>query len=417
MAVQKFKAIIPQGKFLDMKKKFRAFVGGFGSSKTFTGAIATCLHFYQHPGINSGYFAPTYSHIRDIYYPTIQEASSLIGQRVEIREGNKEVHHYSGRKYRGTTICRSLDRPENIVGFKIGHAHVDEIDILNTKKASLSSKKITARMRYKKTELRNGIDYTTTPEGFKFTYDQFVKNKTESYGLIKASTYDNAIHLPDDYISSLYETYPPELRSAYLNGEFVNLTSGTVYYKYNRQKHRSNETVQENEPIYVGQDFNVEKMASSIFVRRPNGWHVVGQLKEILDTPALVSTLQEKFPGHKITIYPDASGGNRSTKNASVSDLSILRQSGFAVNVNSRNPFVKDRILSVNAAFEKGKLWVNDYLAPDVADSLEKQSYDKNGEPDKASGFDHMNDATGYLVAYELPVNKPVLATGIRMVR
>ncbi|MEA1186269.1 hypothetical protein U9C94_22760, partial [Escherichia coli] len=38
-----------------------------------------------------------------------------------------------------------------------------------------SWRKIIARMRYKIGGLRNGIDVTTTPEGFKFVYEQFVK--------------------------------------------------------------------------------------------------------------------------------------------------------------------------------------------------------------------------------------------------
>ncbi|MDV7677376.1 terminase family protein, partial [Acinetobacter baumannii] len=69
---------------------------------------------------------------------------------------------------------------------------------------------------------------------------QFVKeaNKSEAkrklYGMIQASTYDNEANLPDDYISSLYESYPPQLISAYLRGQFVNLTSGAVYPDFDR---------------------------------------------------------------------------------------------------------------------------------------------------------------------------------------
>src|SRR5699024_6865747 len=81
----------------------------------------------------------------------------------------------------------------------------------------------------------NGIDVTTTPEGFKFTYEQFVKNinktqkRSEFYGLIQASTFDNELNLPPDYIDSLLESYDPNLINAYLNGQFVNLASGAVY--------------------------------------------------------------------------------------------------------------------------------------------------------------------------------------------
>ena len=81
-------------------------------------------------GINQGYFAPTYPQIRDIFYPTVEEVAADWGLNVKINEGNKEVHFYYGRQYRGTTVCRSMEKPQTIVGFKIGNALVDELDIL-----------------------------------------------------------------------------------------------------------------------------------------------------------------------------------------------------------------------------------------------------------------------------------------------
>lgn len=55
---------------------------------------------------------------------------------VKINEGNKEVHFYAGRQYRGTTICRSMEKPQTIVGFKIGNALIDELDVMPAKKRS-----------------------------------------------------------------------------------------------------------------------------------------------------------------------------------------------------------------------------------------------------------------------------------------
>ena len=194
------------------------------SGKTWTGSLSTCLHHYKYPKVNSGYFAPTYPHIRDIFFPTIEEVAEKMGMEVEIKESNKEVHFYSGKRFRGVCICRSMDKPQNIIGFKIGHALIDELDVLPMDKAELAWRKIIARMRYKQDGLRNGIDVTTTPEGFKFAHKLFVETPAsnpklkDNYGYIQASTYDNAINLPDDYISSLLESYPDQLIQAYLNG-------------------------------------------------------------------------------------------------------------------------------------------------------------------------------------------------------
>lgn len=408
-------ANIPQGQFLAMAHKYRLFCAGFGTGKTWVGCQATGIHFLEHPGVNQGYFAPTYGHIRDIYFPTIEESVFDIGLSVEIKEGNKEVNFYTGKAYRGTVICRSMDKPQNIIGFSIGHAMIDEIDLLPTDKATLAWRKIIARMRKNVPGVKNGVDVTTTPEGFKFAYQTFVKEPNEkpelknNYGMIQASTYDNEANLPDDYISSLVETYPAELIDAYLHGKFVNLTSGTVYRNYNREKHNSKETIQDKETLFVGMDFNVQHMAAAIAVQRADGYHFVSEIKDVFDTPDMIKLIKERYQdrGHKIIVYPDASGGGRRSVDASKSDISLLQQAKFIVRARSSNPAVKDRVLSVNKAFETSKLFVNASECKIIANCLEQQSYGPNGEPDKTSGNDHMNDALGYFVSYEMPVIKP----------
>jgi hypothetical protein len=235
MPAVKITANRPQGRFLPMLQKFRAFIGGFGSSKTFTGCMAMCKHFWEFPNVNQGYFSPTYPQIRDIFYPTIEEVAFKFGLNVEIKQGVHEVSFYSGRVYRGTTICRSMDKPVNIIGFKIGHALIDELDTLPINKAEDAWQKIIARMRYNVPGVVNGIDVASTPEGFRFCHKKFVQLPQENpdllnnYGLVQASTYENAKYLPKDYIPSLIESYPEELIQAYLNGQFTNLTSGTVF--------------------------------------------------------------------------------------------------------------------------------------------------------------------------------------------
>jgi hypothetical protein len=107
---------IPQARFLAMQHKFKAYVAGFGSGKTWV--VARYLQRDGFPKINQGYFAPTYPQIRDIFYPTIEEVAFDWGLNVKINEGNKEVHFYEGRQFRGTTICRSMEKPGSIVGLK-----------------------------------------------------------------------------------------------------------------------------------------------------------------------------------------------------------------------------------------------------------------------------------------------------------
>ncbi len=388
--------------------KFAAYVGGFGSGKTFTGCLDQCIFFAKHPGTRQAYFGPSYPAIRDIFYPTMDEAAHMLGFRVEVRESNKEIHFYRGVKYYGTTICRSMDRPETIVGFKVSRALADEIDILKQDKADHVWNKIAARMRLKIDGVPNCIRVTTTPEGFKFTYNRFKNEPTKSYSMVQASTYENAKYLPDDYIDSLIETYPAELIDAYIDGEFVNLTSGTVFKSYNRSFNRSRESIKHKEPLFIGMDFNVTNMSGVVYVKRDLVWHAVEELKGIYDTPTMINVINEKYPEHNITVYPDASGKSRKSVDASTSDIALLQQAKYRVIAKESNPRVKDRIMAANAAFDKQRVMINDSTCTELARCLEQLAYDKNGEPDKSQNIDHLPDAGTYPIAFEMPIIKPM---------
>lgn len=417
----------PQARFLALDRKFKALVAGFGTGKTWAGCADLCKHAWEWPGVNAGYFAPTYPMIRDIFFPTIEEVAADWGLDVDVNESNKEVHFYSGGQYRTTVICRSMEKPGTIIGFKIGKALVDELDVMTMTKAEQAWRKIIARMRHKADGLLNGVSVTTTPEGFKFVYQQFFKAPRDKrelqamYGLVHASTFENELNLPDGYIDSLRASYPPQLIKAYLNGQFVNLTAGAVYPDFDRHLNGTAETIQPGEPLHVGMDFNVLKMAAVIFVIRAGEPRALAELVNVRDTPTMARMLDERYrsQGHSVSIYPDASGGNTSSKGAAVSDLSILQSAGFTIHAPSANPPVKDRINSVNAlilnAEGRRALKVNPDTCPAYTEALEQQIYDEHGDPDKESGHDHANDGGGYFLHRRWPVIKPVHTHSVSM--
>ncbi len=398
----------PQNIYLNkLNTKFRAYVGGFGSGKTFVGCLDILNFFGSHPGTRQGYFGPSYPAIRDIFFPTFEEAAELLGFTVIIREANKEVHVYRNGFYYGTVICRSMDNPASIIGFKISRALVDEIDTLKKEKANSAWNKIIARLRLKITGVENGIGVTTTPEGFLFVYEKFKKNPTDSYSMVQASTYENELYLPDDYISSLRESYPAQLIEAYINGEFVNLTTGTVYTCYDRSLNSTDREIKDSDHLHIGMDFNVGKMSAIVHVKDGRETSAVDEFMGLLDTPEMIGAIKARYPNHRITIYPDSSGKNRKSANASETDVSQLREA-FRVVVTGRNPFVKDRIASVQAmlcnANNERKYFINENKCPETAESLEQQVYNKQGEPDKSHDNDHPNDALGYFIHSQYPI-------------
>lgn len=408
----------PQARFLALPQKFRGFVAGFGSGKTRAGCAALCSHGWEWPKVNSGYFAPTYAQIRDIFYPSIEETAFDWGLTCDIHESNKEVHLYSAGAYRSTILCRSMEKPGEIVGFKIGHAVVDELDVMKMNKAELAWRKIIARMRYSVDGLKNGVDVTTTPEGFKFVYQQFVKLVRDKphlrhlYGLIHASTYENAKNLPADYIPALLASYPPQLIQAYIRGLFTNLTSGSVYPNFDRKLNHTDEQIRPDETLHIGMDFNVLNMTAAVSVIRDGLPRTLEELVKVRDTPSMAALIKERYrdKGHTVIVYPDASGKNTSSKNASESDLSILKQAGLTVQVNESNPAVKDRINAVDAMTlnaEGRRRWlVNTDNCPALTEAQEQQAWGPNGEPDKSTGHDHPNDAVGYFLVKRYPIRR-----------
>ena len=304
-----------------------------------------------------------------------------------------------------------MENTNRIVGYEHADADIDELDTLKKDDAAKAWRQILARNRQYKTNGTNSIGVTTTPEGFKFVYDTWKRDPKDGYEIVHAPTYSNP-HLPDDYIKSLEDIYPKNLLASYIEGNFVNLISGTVYNSFDRKMHISTEEIRPMEVLHIGCDFNVTKQAATVYVRRNGGfeWHGVDELTNMYDTPEMIRIMKDRYvdKGHKIVIYPDASGGSRKTVNASISDIALLQQAGFEIKVNRANPFVKDRIMATNGAFDRGQLFINAHNCPTVADCLEQQVYTSNGVPDKSSGVDHQNDATTYPIAYSLPIRKPV---------
>src|SRR6478736_5039315 len=399
-----------------MDCKFPAFVAGFGTGKSEVMCNSALLDSLE-GGSNSmvAMYEPTYDLVRLILAPRMQEKLTDWGVRYKYNKAENIIYTSTGQM--GDFILRTLDNPARIVGYESFRAKIDELDTLKPQHAADAWVKIIARNRQKPDTYKpisnkplNTVSVFTTPEGFRFVHDRWVVNRRPGYEMIQASTLSNPF-LPDDYVQALRDSYPGSLIEAYINGQFVNLTSGTVYYAYKRQQCRSRETIQPNEPLYIGQDFNVGKMASTVYVQRGKEWHAVAELVDLFDTPDVIRVITERWKnnGHRIIVYPDASGKNRKSNQASTSDIAMFQQAGFEVRVNASNPAVKDRILSVNTAFEKGLLLINDHACPNVSRTLEQQAYDDNGEPEKNGVIDHMADALGYPIAYEMPIMKPVL--------
>ena len=380
-------------------------VAGFGAGKTEAAILRSIFGILRHPGLNRGFYEPTYDLIRMIAWPRFEQ--TLTEMDIPYKLQKSPLNQITIEGY-GVIFFRSMENPNRIIGYEHADADIDELDTLKKDDAAHVWRQVIARNRQQKEGGINSIGVTTTPEGFRFVYDTWKRDPREGYEIIQAPTRSNP-HLPPGYIQSLQDIYPASLLDAYLDGNFVNLTFGTVYGSYDRAAHNSRETIKPGESLFIGCDFNVTRQCAIVYVRR-NGdeWHAVEELIDMYDTPDMISIIQDRYAGHPIYIYPDASGRARKTVNASTSDISLLEQAGFMIRAKKSNPAVKDRVMATNAAFERGVLYCNAEKCKTLVESFEQLAYDKNGEPDKKSGLDHAIDAATYPIGYEMPIQKPV---------
>lgn len=404
----------PQARFLQTEDKYPAFIGGFGSGKTETLANCALRDALESSDALIALYEPTYDLVRLILAPRMEEKLSDLGIRYKYNKQENII--YTSAPNCGDFILRTLENPARIVGYESYRAHVDEIDTLKKVQAEAAWRKIIARNRQKPKGVDkpfNRVSAYSTPEGFRFAYETWARKPKPGYVMVQAATSSNPF-LPDDYVDSLRESYPPQLIEAYLQGRFVNLNSGSVYPNFDRSLNHTNEQIRDGEVLHVGMDFNVLNMTAVINTIRGGKPLSLAELTKVRDTPTMARMLKERYQskGHQVVIYPDASGKNTSSKNASESDLSILAQAGFQVIVDSINPAVKDRVNAVNALIlnDKGeRRWlVNTGNCPTLTESIEQQAYDKNGEPDKEAGHDHAPDAVGYMLAKRWPIAERV---------
>jgi hypothetical protein len=392
---------------------------GYGAGKT----RALCAKAVMMAAANQGFIGcvmePTGPLIRDIWQTDFE--SFLEAYEIPYTFRASPLPEYMLHLPGGDTkiLCRSFENWSRIIGLNLAWVLADEIDTVTPSIANKAFPKILGRLR--SGNVRQ-FGAASTPEGFRWMWNTFGSDEAKARPdrhLIKMRTVDNP-HLPPDFIERLETNYDPSLLRAYLDGEFVNLTTGQVYDRFDRAKHVVSELPDtDREPLRVGVDFNVGNMSAVIAARLGSSLLVIDEIAGAHDTDALAQEVVRRYPHRRMYVYPDASGGNRST-NASQTDINILESYGMSNQSPRANPPVRDRVAAVQALLENGKGQVRLQVAERckrLIECLELQCYTDRGEPDKDAGFDHMNDALGYLVWREFnPLHAGAgRGTGVRL--
>lgn len=400
----------------DQDHRILGLVSGFGAGKTY-GLCAKAINVAAaNIGFVSALFEPVAPMLRDILVRSMDDLLEQIGLPYDYRVSPLPEYVLKFKEGEHTILLRTMETWNRIRGQNLCAVGFDEVDTTNRRTAEQASRMALARLRSGNTQQ---FYVATTPEGFGWAWETFERNSAPDKRLIRARTADNP-HLPDGFIDSLLANYPEKLIKAYLDGQFVNLNTGAVYDRFSRSTHICEPPIEsKDEPLRVGLDFNIQNMSAVIAVRTNGCLHVIDEISGAHDTDALAKEIKSRYPFNKVYIYPDASGGNRST-NATRTDIQILESYGFSNQSPKANPPVRDRVAAVQAALENGKGEIRLKMSAccdKTIESLELQCWTEKGDPDKDAGYDHMNDALGYLVWRELnPLHLSAgRGTGIRI--
>lgn len=398
------------------------FVGGPGCGKSYLLGLVAVLLVQHSKDANIYIYAPEHHHIRTIEVPNV----ILWLDQFKIKHSGYLSHENMikiSTPNCGNIYFKPMDNPAAFVGYQSYAALIDELDTIPEAKADEIYRGISMRNRQQPNDVpadyrvldeesgrmvcMNKIISFTTPEGYNFCYRNWELRDHPDYKQVKGRTADNPT-VTSKYLQQIRDRFPAHVAEAYLNGEFVNMQSLSVYFNYNPNLHDSSEEIQGREPLYIGCDFNVDNTSATVFVKRNGGkeWHAVDELTGVRDAATLAQLIYDRWAkhGHQITMYPDSTGGNRSNANASYSAIKELSDRGFMIRSFSKNKnaAVQDRIDAANKGFMEGRVFVNQRKCPTVSRCLINQPYDKNGKPDKKSGYDHQNDATTYPLVFEM---------------
>jgi hypothetical protein len=398
----------------DTEHAEQGFTGGFRTGKSVAAVHKAIYLSALHTGKAGALLSPTYGmskrnllpifrKVRDQYNLAISGLSTANPSSLEIKWGNKTSTIY---------LDISAENHDRLNGVSLAWAGLDEADKCNTPEvAELAWMQMGSRLS-DPISGEQGIRFaTSTPEGFGFMYTTFAEKQEDHKKLTMVSMLENYM-LPESYVENQLRSLPKHLHKPYILGEFTNINKNVVYVEYNRDLSDTKLTLNDMKPgevLHVGIDFNNNGMSAVGFIIREGKAYVIYECIGSMNTKALATKMKADLDGKSFVCYPDPACIQQKSSSDNT-DLVILRQFQFKIQLMNIHPEVQDRVNSVNARFnnikEERRLFVNKAACPLTVKALLQQVYDSSGVPQKktklagtvATQVDGPLDALGYAV-------------------
>ena len=393
------KLTTPQKVILNDPSRFKVVAAGRRMGKTYA-SIASLAKYARNPNTKCMYVAPSYRMAKQIVWEDLKD---LLRERNWLKKVNES--ELTATLINGSLIMlRSADQYDNIRGLGVDFVVIDEA-------ADIAEEAWQAVIRPTLSDRQGSALIIGSPKGRNWFFDLYNNAKTQAdWNSWQFTTAEGGNVTTEEIEAAQQDMDKRTFEQEYL-AQFVSY-SGVIYYAFGEHNIATwPHEIKQNMPLHIGMDFNVDPGAATIGIIHGLGLHIIDEVEIFgTDTREMVKEIQERWPGHKYHVYPDASGAQRRTSAGGVTDHLILKNAGFKLHVGSINPSVKDRIGAVNSCLKEDNTRLTiDPKCVKVINGFRKQVY-KEGtrQPDKNSGLDHMMDAIGYCVNNLYPVKHEI---------
>ena len=388
----------PQAEVIKDSARFRILITGRRFGKTFL-AIHELARFARFPNRKVWYVAPTYRQAKAICW---QELVQRLRKHNWVSEVNNSDLTVILRNNSRISL-RGADNENSLRGIGLDFLVMDEF-------ADISPVAWYEVLRPTLSDTQGHALFCGTPRGFgNWGYDMYVKGQSDKEWQSFKFTTLEGLQVPKEEIEQAKEDLDERTFQQEYMASFVNY-AGMIYYNFDRNKNIIDHYSNPYKTLHIGLDFNVDPMCAVVSVIENDRIIVIDEIQIwSSNTNEMVEEIKSRYK-NKSVIYPDPSARQRKTSAGGLTDLAILKNAGFEVRSRNSAPLVRDRINSVNAKLKNAK-GINSLFilksCKNVIKSIERQIYKEGTHiPDKDSGYDHFNDALGYMVEYNFPLKR-----------
>ena len=386
---------LPQSEIFICPSRFVAVVAGRRFGKTFLSTGKILEQAIKGRNRNVWYVAPTYGAAKEIAWDML--IASIPPEYVsKTNETSLTIRLING----SVIALKGAEKPNNLRGRSLDYVVLDEF-------ADMRPEAWSEVLRPSLSDRQGGALFIGTPKGRNHFYDIWAKgiDGDNDWSSFQYTTLQGG-NVPEEEVAAARNDLDERTFQQEYEAAFVNY-SGIIYYAFNREK--SVKRIEDTGgTLHIGLDFNIDPMSAVVCLRHGNDLLAIDEIVMYgSNTDEMVSEIRSKYGDRPAIIYPDPASRQRKTSAGGRTDLSILQNAGFAVKSKNSHALVRDRINAVNSRLRSSggdRYLFIDPKCKHTIKSLERQTYKEGTSQPNKDGFDHLNDALGYLVEFLFPV-------------